>query len=142
MNFTASHKVNDYIDALTQNEQRLAHTIRKLLFATVPQIEERFSFRLPFYHHYGMFCYIHAGRECINFCVCRGKDLLELFPQLEQKARASIASVTLYQMSDTSKLEVPALITAAAEWNKEAALRKIPILKRKINYSKINLCLY
>ncbi len=131
MNFTASRKVDEYIEALPENEQNLVQKIRKLLFATVPEIEEHYSFRLPFYHHYGMFCYIHAVKECINLCICRGKDLLEVFPQLEQKNRATIASVTLYQMSDITKLEIPALIGAAAEWNKEAALQKIPILKKK-----------
>ncbi len=116
---------------MPENEQKLVHQIRKLLFATVPEMEERFSFRLPFYHHYGMFCYVHPGKECINLCICRGKDLLEVFPQLEHKNRATIASVTLYQMKDITKLEIPALIAAAAEWNKEAALQKIPILKKK-----------
>ena len=131
MNFTASHKVDDYIDALPDNEQKLVHKIRKLLLTTVPEIEERFSFRLPFYHYYGMFCYLHVSRGCINLCICRGKDLLEVFPQLEQKDRASIASVTLYKTADIARLEVPLLIVAAAEWNKEASLKKIPILQKK-----------
>jgi hypothetical protein len=131
MSLTASGKVDEYIDALPEEQQRLAHKIRKLLFEAVPQIEERFSFRLPFYHYYGMFCYLHVAKGCVNLCICRGRDLLEVFPQLEQKARASIASVTLYQISDITKLEVPAIIAAAAEWNKEASLRKIPILKKK-----------
>jgi hypothetical protein len=131
MKFSASHKVNDYLDALAENEKKVAGKLRNLIIDSVPEIEERFSFRLPFYHYYGMFCYLHIARGCVNLCICRGKDLLEVFPQLEQKGRATIASVSLYQISDIARLEIPLLITAAAQWNKEAALQKIPIIKKK-----------
>ena len=127
----ASHQVDAYIESLPQPQQAFAQKLRELLFETVPNIEERFSFKLPFYHYYGMFCYLHADKHGLHLCVCRGKDLLMAFPQLEQKNRAFIASVTVHQWSDFSRLEITTLIGAAAEWNREASLRKIPILQKK-----------
>jgi hypothetical protein len=131
MTSPASRHVDAYLDALSPSQQVMAQKIRELLFELVPGVEERFSFKLPFYHYYGMFCYLHADKHGLHFCICRGKDLVMAFPQLEQKNRASIASVTLHDWSDFSKQEVTALIAAAAEWNKEAALQKIPILQKK-----------
>lgn len=127
----ASRKVDAYIESLPQPQQSFAQKLRELLFASVPGIEERFSFKLPFYHYYGMFCYLHADKQSLHFCICRGKDLVMAFPQLEQKNRASIASVTVHQWSDFQRLEITTLIAAAAEWNKEASLQKIPILQKK-----------
>jgi uncharacterized protein len=128
---TASRYVDAYIESIPQPQQAIAQKLRKLLFELVPGIEERFSFKLPFYHYYGMFCYLHADKNGLHFCVCRGKDLVTAFPQLEQKNRASIASVTVNEWGDFSRLEITTLITAAAEWNKEASMQKIPILQKK-----------
>lgn len=64
-------------------------------------------------------------------CFCRGKDLITAFPQLEQKNRAAIASLTLTTLRDVHRLEVPQLILAAAEWNKEAKAMGIPMVKKK-----------
>lgn len=132
----SSNRVDDFIEALPDAEQTMADRIRETLFENVPAIEERFSFRLPFYHYYGMFCYLHFDKGGLHLCFCRGKDLIAAFPQLEQKARAAIASVTLRQMSDFVRLEVVTLIVAAAEWNKEAAALKIPMISRKVSKDK------
>ncbi|HEX8315464.1 MAG TPA: DUF1801 domain-containing protein [Flavisolibacter sp.] len=128
---TASRHVNAYLESLPQPQQAFAQKLREMLFELVPRVEERFSFKLPFYHYYGMFCYLHADKNGLHFCVCRGKDLLIAFPQLEQKNRASIASIVVNEWSDFSRLEISAMIMAAADWNKEASLQKIPILQKK-----------
>jgi uncharacterized protein len=126
----ASRQVDAYIESLPQPQQAFAQKLRETLFEAVPGIEERFSFKVPFYHYYGMFCYLHADKQGLHFCFCRGKDLVMAFPQLEQKNRASIASVAVHQWSDFSRLEITSLISAAAEWNKEASLQKMPILQK------------
>lgn len=126
-----SRQVDAYLESLPQPQQAIAEKLRELLFESVPGIEERFSFKLPFYHFHGMFCYLHHDKHGLHLCICRGKDLVVAFPQLEQKGRASIASVTLTAMRDIYQLEIPQLITAAADWNKEAALKKIPIIQKK-----------
>jgi hypothetical protein len=56
---------------------------------------------------------------------------LEAFPQLEQKDRAIMCCVRLAQLKDLQTMEVPALIASAAEWNKEAARLKIPLVRKK-----------
>ena len=127
----ASRQVDAYLESLPQTQQAIAEKLREALFELVPGIEERFSFKLPFYHYHGMFCYLHHDKGGLHLCFCRGKDLVMVFPQLDQKARASIASVTLHTMRDIERLEIFQLITAAAEWNKEAALQKIPMIQKK-----------
>lgn len=127
----ASRRVDAYIEALPAQLQSTTETVRQLLFEIVPQLEERFSFGLPFYHYYGMFCYLRFNKQMLHVCFCRGKDLLEAFPQLELKGRAAIASVALVHRSDLITLEIDRLLAFAADWNKEAAALKIPMVKRK-----------
>lgn len=131
MNTDAAYKVDAYIEALPETEQVLMKKIRRLLLNTVPQIEERFSFGIPFYYYYGMFCFVSARNNGINVSFCRGKDLVNEFAQLEQKGRAIVASVTIKKLSDINFLELPVLIAAAAEWNKEAAKQKIPMVQKR-----------
>lgn len=126
-----SRQVDAFIEALPQPQQALAERLRELLFETVPQVEERYSFKLPFYHHFGMFCYLHFDKAGLHLCFCRGKDLVDAFPQLEQKGRAAIASVTVHSAADISRLELRQLLASAADWNKEAAALKMPMISRK-----------
>lgn len=131
MTLAARHQVDDFIEALPEPHRSVAEKIRDLLFELVPGIEEKFSFRIPFYHYFGMFCYLHFDKDKLHLCFCRGKDLVDAFPQLEQKNRAAIASVTLREMKDIQRLEVVQLITAAAAWNKEAKGLKIPMVQKR-----------
>jgi hypothetical protein len=133
MDTVTTRHIEGFIDALPQPEKAIAQKLRDLLFELVPGIEERFSFKLPFYHYYGMFCYLHYDKRGLNLCFCRGKDLVMAFPQLEQKGRAAIASVTLRGLKDVQQLEITQMIVAAAEWNKEAAALKIPLVNRRQN---------
>jgi hypothetical protein len=123
--------VDDYIESLEPLQQSIAAKLRDLLLEHIDGIEERFSFKIPFYYYFGMFCYINKipGGVAIGFC--RGKDLVMAFPQLEQENRAMIALIRLYAVADIKTKEVLQVILAAAEWNREAKLQKIPMVKRK-----------
>lgn len=123
--------VDLYIDALNENEERIVEKIRMMLFELVPGIEERFSFRLPFYHYYGMFCYINKVKEGIEFNLCRGKDLLMAFPELNRKNRATIAGITICSSKQMNIQQLRELILSAAEWNETCKKNNIPILKKK-----------
>ncbi|HQW93922.1 MAG TPA: DUF1801 domain-containing protein [Ferruginibacter sp.] len=122
--------VDAYLFTLTDPQQIIANRLRLLLFELVPEIQEKLSFNIPFYHYFGMFCYINAIPDGIDLGFCRGKDLVEEFPHLESRNRAIVASVTLYSLTDIYEKEVRAMIVAAALWNEEAKKKKIPMVKK------------
>ncbi len=123
--------VDAYIDNLSETQQAIAEQVRRLLTSLVPGIQEKLSFKIPFYHYFGMFCYINAIPNGIDLGFCRGKDLTGEFPSLEGKGRAIVASVSLYAVSDIHKKEVREIIVAAALWNAEARKKKIPMVKKR-----------
>jgi uncharacterized protein len=124
-------KVDAWIEALPEQQQRIAKALRATIIDYVPGVEERFSFKLPFYHFYGMFCYINSSKNGIYLAFCRGADLIHEFPQLELKSRAIIASVTLQHTKDIALKNIPEMITAAAIWNEEAKKNKVTFINKK-----------
>ena len=123
--------VDTYIDDLSDSQQAIAKNVRRLLFNLVPEIQEKLSFKIPFYHYFGMFCYINAIPNGIDLGLCRGKDLTGEFPSLELKGRAIVATLSLHSVKDIKQKEVREIIIAAALWNEEAKKKKIPMVKSR-----------
>ncbi|MFY7900618.1 MAG: DUF1801 domain-containing protein [Chitinophagaceae bacterium] len=107
-------QVDAYIDALADIQQEIATIIRDLLWNNVNGLEEKFSFKIPFYHYFGMFCYIKTVPNGIELCFCRGKDLVLAFPKLSMLNRTLIAGVTITNKKDIISLEIASLIQEAA----------------------------
>ncbi len=122
--------VDDYIDGLPPDDAVVVESLRKLIHLLVPGIQEKLSFKIPFYHFFGMFCYINRTKQGIDLGFCRGKDLVEEFPQLLLKERAIVATVCIKTKKDIVRLRVREIVVAAAIWNETAKKNKIPMVKR------------
>lgn len=128
------HKdVDIYIENLPEEMGVIAEEIRALIFNIVPEVQETFSFKIPFYKYFGMFCYLTklGKKHELHLTFLRGKDLIFIYPQLEQKGRAIAASICFKNKADFNKIEVAELITTAAIWQKEAYEMGEGFLKKK-----------
>lgn len=123
--------VSLYIEELPDEKKEIAETIRELIFTTVANVEERFSYKLPMYHYFGMFCYMNEVEKGMDLSFMRGKDLAYAWPQLEIRNRAIVASVIITSKKQIAQLQIEALLLNAAAWNKEAKEMKIPMVKTK-----------
>ncbi len=126
-----NRQVDAWIDALDEDRKKIAEELREIILEHIYGVEERFSFKLPFYHYYGMFCYINKVKKGIELCFCRGKDLLIAYPELELKNRSMIAGITFSGIQPFNKQEITQLISGAAAWNKEARQSKKGFLTKK-----------
>jgi uncharacterized protein len=124
-------EVDGFIDALPDTTRIIVSRLREIILSQVPGIQEKLSFKIPFYHYFGMFCYINPTGEGVDLAFCRGKDLVDAFPALEAKNRAIIASLRIRELKDIDRLQVREILTAAAIWNEEAKRMKIPMVKKK-----------
>jgi uncharacterized protein len=123
--------VDAYIDGLSVEHAAIAKAVRNIIHEQVPGVQEKLSFKIPFYHYFGMFCYINLTGDGIDVGFCRGKDLVDEFPQLQVKKRAIVASISLTNRKDIARLHLREIITAAAIWNETAKKNKIPMVARK-----------
>ncbi|HEX2845906.1 MAG TPA: DUF1801 domain-containing protein [Chitinophagaceae bacterium] len=128
--------VDDYIENLPDERRELCGILRKLIHSLVPDVEERSSFKIPFYHYFGMFMYLNNTKEGIDVAFCRGKDLTELFPQLHTKGRAIVTTVLIRKKADIYSQELKEIILTAAAWNKEAKELKKPMVKARKRLTK------
>lgn len=124
--------VEEYLDSLPGERKIIGEKIRELILESVPGIQEKLSFKIPFYHYFGMFMYLNNTPGGIDVGFCRGKDLTEAFPQLELKERAIVATLCIKEKKDISRFDLPQLIIAAAAWNEEAKRLKIPMVKKAV----------
>jgi hypothetical protein len=133
-----SEKVDQYIESLPDEERLVAETLREMIFDLVPNVEERFSFKIPFYHYYGMFCYLNRVKSGgLELAFCRGKDLILAYPELQLKGRAMIAGITIMKVRSMPESQLRTLIAGAAAWQQEASMVKKPfILSRKASRKK------
>ncbi|HMR92235.1 MAG TPA: DUF1801 domain-containing protein [Chitinophagaceae bacterium] len=124
-------QVDAYIEALPDETRELCAQIREMIQELVPGIQEKLSFKLPFYHYFGMFMYLQAKPGGIAVTFLRGKDLVMAFPQLEQKDRAIAASLLISNRNDITQFSLREIIVAAADWNREAKQMKLPMVTRR-----------
>jgi uncharacterized protein len=122
--------VDEYIDNLPEERKVVIEYIREMILSEVPGIQEKLSFKIPFYHYFGMFMYLNNTAEGIDIGFCRGKDLTEAFPQLALKGRAIVASILIRSKKDIIDTSLREIIVAAAIWNEEAKRLKIAMVKK------------
>ena len=120
-----------YIEALPDEKREIAEAIRELIFATVLHVEERYSYKLPVYHYFGMFCFMNEVKKGIDLSFMRGKDLLYAWPLLELRNRAIVASIVITDKKQITHLNIEALLVSAAAWNREAKEMNVPMVKKR-----------
>jgi hypothetical protein len=129
-----AQKVDHYIDQLPDAEKEVAEYIRELIFGLIPNVEERYSFNLPFYHYFGMFCYFNRIKKGggIELVFCRGKDLVMAFPELQVKGRAIMAGITFRSIKEIDKPLLQSLLAGAAAWQLEAHQAQKPFMDKTL----------
>lgn len=123
-------QVDAYLEALPEPAREAGILLRAWILDLIPGVEERFSFRIPFYHYYGMLLYINQKGTGIDLGFCRGKDLILTFPDLQMGNRVMVASLFIETRADLYRLPVRELLTTAAAWNEEAHQLKRPMINK------------
>jgi uncharacterized protein len=118
--------VDSYIDGLPDDNKIIVTHLRSIIHALVPAVQEKFSFKIPFYHYFGMFCYINPVKDGVDLGICNGKSIAADFEHMEVKGRALIATVRLHTLKDIAAKQVEEIIAAAAiaKETKQAAGKK------------------
>ena len=123
--------VDEYIESLPDEKREIAEQIRELILSLIPHVQEKLSFKIPFYHYHGMFCYINEVKDGIDLGLCRGKDLVDVLPQLEQGNRVMVASVIIRTKKEIQTKNIQDVLLTAANWQEEAKRLKISMINKK-----------
>jgi uncharacterized protein len=123
--------VDEYIECLPDEKREIAEQVREMILSLVPHVQEKLSFKIPFYHYHGMFCYLNEVADGIDLGLCRGKDLIDVLPQLELRNRVMVASVIIRSKKELQTKNIQDVLLTAANWQEEAKRLKISMIKKK-----------
>jgi hypothetical protein len=123
--------VDEYIESLPNEKREIAEQVREMILSLIPHVQEKLSFKIPFYHYHGMFCYINEVKDGIDLGLCRGKDLIDVLPQLEQGKRVMVASVIIRSKKEIQTKQIEEVLLTAANWQEEAKRLKISMINTK-----------
>jgi uncharacterized protein len=123
--------VDEYIESLPDEKREIAEQLREMILSLVPNVQEKLSFKIPFYHYHGMFCYLNEVKDGIDLGLCRGKDLIDVLPQLEQGNRVMVASVIIRSKKEIQTKKIQDVLLTAANWQEEAKRLKISMINTK-----------
>ena len=128
--------VDDYIESLPDEKREIAEQVREMILSLIPHVQEKLSFKIPFYHYHGMFCYLNEVKDGIDLGLCRGKDLVDVLPQLEQGNRVMVASVIIRSKKEVQTKNIQDVLLTAANWQEEAKRLKISMINAKKKVAK------
>ena len=120
--------VDEYIESLPDEKREIAEQLREMILTLIPHVQEKLSFKIPFYHYHGMFCYLNEVKDGIDLGLCRGKDLVDVLPQLEQGKRVMVASVIIRSKKEIQTKHIQEVLLTAANWQEEAKRLKISMI--------------
>ena len=128
--------VDEYIESLPDEKREIAEQVREMILLLIPHVQEKLSFKIPFYHYHGMFCYLNEVKDGIDLGLCRGKDLIDVLPQLEQGKRVMVASVIIRSKKEIQTKQIEEVLLTAANWQEEAKRLKISMINTKKKAAK------
>ena len=105
---------------LNQKEpyQSLMLYIRSVIKRTLPTIEEKYSYRIPFYHYERkpmIYLNVLKGTAFLDIAFVQGIKLQEDFPELKDyKNRKNVRSIQLKNLEDFDELRFVKLLKVAA----------------------------
>lgn len=108
------HPVDIFIDELPLGQKAMAEQLRHLIHTMVPGVQEKLGFKIPFYHYFGMYCYINPVKDGLDLGICNGKRIAADFEHLEVKGRAIVATVRLHTLKDIEWKQVAEILATAA----------------------------
>ena len=128
--------VDEYIESLPDEKREIAEQLREMILTLIPHVQEKISFKIPFYHYHGMFCYLNEVKDGIDLGLCRGKDLVDVLPQLEQGKRVMVAYVIIRSKKEIQTKQIEEVLLTAANWQEEAKRLKISMINAKKKAAK------
>ncbi len=86
--------VEHYIyDALPEH-QKILFALRTLILSMSPKIEEKFSYKVPFYSYHNALCYLSVSKKQVYMGFIQGSKLIDESEILTQGHRKLIAIIT------------------------------------------------
>ena len=110
--------VEQYLYHQKDPYQSIMLYVRSVILKTLPKIEEKYSYKIPFYHHNKKpMCYLNIlkGTSYVDVAFVQGVFLQDKYPQLKNNNnRKQVRSIQVKSLEDFDELIFAALLKEAA----------------------------
>jgi hypothetical protein len=73
----AIKEVDQYIEDLPENIQKITDALRKIILDSSPNLLEEYKWSMPNYSYNGLVCYLQASKKHVNLGFHKGNELIE-----------------------------------------------------------------
>ncbi|NOQ92522.1 MAG: hypothetical protein GQ552_07390, partial [Flavobacteriaceae bacterium] len=109
--------VEQYLYHQKEPYQSIMLYVRSVIFKTLPDIEERYSYKVPFYHHNKKplrYLNILKGTSYVDVAFVQGVFLQDKYPQLkDENNRKQVRSIPIKNIESFDELVFVALLKEA-----------------------------
>jgi len=112
---------NSYQEFLSRVDPLQAEVVSYLdqLFLSMPGVNRKIRFRVPFYDYNSWFCYLNPIKtEEIELCFLKGVPMSENFPMLDLKNRKMVSGLTIAVDKDIPQELIVDMLNHAISLNK------------------------
>ena len=111
--------VEEYILRQREPFQSMMLYVREVIKHAVPEVEEKFSYRIPFYHYKGkpmLYLNVLKGTNYLDIAFMRGTILQNEFPEMKDyNNRKTVRSLQMTSLENMDGERLVAVVQAAAE---------------------------
>jgi len=124
--------IGELLEFLPADELKIVELLRKIVFSCIPDIEEKFSYNVPFYKRHSNVCYIwpasvqwgNVKLSGVQFGFNKGYLMLDDIDWLEKGNRKQVYCKTFYSAKEIDIELLKAYIFEAALIDEEASKLK------------------
>lgn len=97
--------VPNYIASLPQSQAQIMSVLRNMILDVGPHVQEKISYRIPFFYFHGPLCYLSPTFDGIYIGFVRGHQLSNEHRLLEKKDRKFVRSIHFYSLAELEERE-------------------------------------
>jgi len=105
--------VDNFIYNLDNEKRQIVEYLRYIILSSAPTIEEKFSYKAPFYYYLGMLCYINVRKKDVDLGLCHGAELSNSNKIINTEKRKVVGVVTFKSYNDIIENQIRELIQEA-----------------------------
>ncbi|PHR74187.1 MAG: hypothetical protein COA67_02130 [Lutibacter sp.] len=110
--------VENYLFNQLEPYQSIMFYVRSVIIKTIPEIEERYSYKIPFYYYHKkpmLYMGVLKGTNYVDVALVQGIMLEKDFPQLQDyKNRKQVRSIRVKTLEGLDELEFVEILKKAA----------------------------
>jgi hypothetical protein len=110
-----NQEVTQYIEKLQKWQVEVCESLRKMIYETIPDIEERLQYGKPHYLNGGHYaCVIHAAKDKVSFMIFNAGELKEIKGFFKSMSSPDRKAVTLKEGQEVDYKLLSDLLKQAA----------------------------